>query len=169
MYKQYIDNITGEKTHNLFTDLLQNETKIKLYYENKWYDFVIKNISENSASYLCTYQLEDALVQELSKNGFGITLDADLMNNLGTAKELAEYTLSETDWNVESEVFVQTVEEALVYVSVPAGTKAKHIKDQVKDEDGKYSVGVTDEDFTFTSKSTILAFYSSCINKPHRF
>jgi hypothetical protein len=46
------------------------------------------------------------LVQELSKNGFGVTLDAELMNNIGDAKELGEQVLNETDWNVESEVFV---------------------------------------------------------------
>jgi hypothetical protein len=62
MYKHYIDNITGEKIDNPFTDLLKNETKVKLYYEDKWYDFIVKNISENSTNYLYTYQLEDALV-----------------------------------------------------------------------------------------------------------
>jgi hypothetical protein len=55
---------------------------------------------------LYTYQLEDALVQELSKNGFNVTLDAELMNNVGNAQKLAEDVLAETDWNVESEVFV---------------------------------------------------------------
>jgi hypothetical protein len=68
--------MTGEKVSNPFSDWLVSERKIKLYYENKWYDFIIKDIIENSSNYLYTYQLEDALVQELSKNGFGITLDA---------------------------------------------------------------------------------------------
>jgi hypothetical protein len=30
MYKQYIDNITGEKVDNLFTTMLGNEVKVKL-------------------------------------------------------------------------------------------------------------------------------------------
>jgi hypothetical protein len=68
--------MTGEKVSNPFSDWLVSERKIKLCYENKWYDFIIKDIIENSSNYLYTYQLEDALVQELSKNGFGITLDA---------------------------------------------------------------------------------------------
>jgi hypothetical protein len=43
------------------------------------------------------------------------------MNNLGTANELAAEVLKETDWEVspESEVFVQTIEEALIYGRLP--------------------------------------------------
>jgi hypothetical protein len=75
MYARYKDSITGEDTKNPFVDWLISERKVKLFYDNEWHDFVIKNIVENSSSYLYTYQLEDALVQELSKNGFGVTLD----------------------------------------------------------------------------------------------
>jgi hypothetical protein len=42
----------------------------------------------------------------LSKNGFNKTLDAELMNNIGTAEELARYVLNETDWTIQSETFV---------------------------------------------------------------
>jgi hypothetical protein len=55
MYKQYIDIVSGEEVHNPFVDNLINETKVKLYYEDKWYDFIIKDINENSATHLCTY------------------------------------------------------------------------------------------------------------------
>jgi hypothetical protein len=96
-----------------------SERKVKLHYKGKWYDFIVKNIVENSSNYLYTYQLEDALVLELSKNGFGVTLDTKLMNNMGTAKELAEYVLAETDWNVKAETFVEQVEDNLVYVTMP--------------------------------------------------
>jgi hypothetical protein len=129
MYKRYVDIVTGEEVVNPFSDWLINERKIKLKYDNKWYDFVIKDITENSSNYLYSYKLEDALVQELSKNGFGITLDPELMNNIGNAQSLGEYVLSETDWEVDSETFVQTVDEALVYITIPAGTRAIHVKD----------------------------------------
>jgi hypothetical protein len=65
---------------------------------------------------LCSYTLEDALVKELSRNGFGVTLDTALNNNLGDVETLANYALAETDWTVDSEVFVEKVEEALVYL-----------------------------------------------------
>jgi hypothetical protein len=55
MYKQYTDNITGVKVFNPFSNYLKNETKVKLYYEDKWYDFYVKNIVENSSTYLYTY------------------------------------------------------------------------------------------------------------------
>jgi hypothetical protein len=116
MYKQYIDITTGEKVHNPFVDLIANETKIKLYYEGKWHDFIVKDINENSSSHLCSYTLEDALVKELSRNGFGVTLDVALNNNLGDVETLASLALAETDWTVDSEVFVEKVEEALVYL-----------------------------------------------------
>jgi hypothetical protein len=57
---------------------------------------------------LYSYELEDAIVNELSKNGFGVTLNAELMNNMGTNRELASTVLAETDWTVspESEIIV---------------------------------------------------------------
>jgi hypothetical protein len=120
MYKKYIDNVSGLEVTNPFCDFLVTERKVKLYYKNKWYDFIIKNVTETSTDYLYSYQLEDALVQELSKNGFGVTLDAELMNNIGDSLELGESVLSETDWEVESEVFVQTIDDSLVYLTFPS-------------------------------------------------
>lgn len=170
MYKQYVDTMTGEKVQNPFVDLITNETKIKLYYEGIWYDFVVKDINENSSTHLCSYTLEDALVKELSRNGFGVILDAELNNNLGDAQTLAEFALAETDWKVKSEVLVEKVEEALIYVQLPAGTRAIHLLDQSKDIKGEYSAGVGEGDKkVFQSDTTVLAFYSCCKNKPYRF
>ena len=176
MYKHYIDNITGEKVDNLFTDLLKNETKVKLYYEDQWHDFVVKNIVENSTNYQYTYQLEDALVQELSKNGFNITLDPARMNNMDTAKKLAEEVLKETDWTVESEVLVEKVEEALVYIQLPSSLTSYKIY-RLNDQQSPYTNGVTSTLLTESTTpklsslqgKTALAFYSSCTSKPHRF
>jgi hypothetical protein len=44
MYRKYFDTITGEEVGNPYVDLLTNESKIKLQYCGKWYDFIIKNI-----------------------------------------------------------------------------------------------------------------------------
>lgn len=167
MYKRYVDLVTGLEVENPFTSLLVAERKVKLKYKNKWYDFVIKSISETSTEYLLQYVLEDALVQELSKNGFGVILDAELMNNVGDAAELAKTVLEETDWDVSSETFVETIDESLIYIEIPGGTKATLVKDQ-RIED--YNSGVDDSSFkTFDKNTLVLAFYSSCKNKPHRF
>ena len=180
MYKHYVDTITGEKTENPFTDWLVAERKVKLKYGkhinnegdevDTWYDFIVKDINENSSNYLYTYQLEDANVQELAKNGFGVTLDAELMNNIGTAKELGQYVMEETDWIVDGDVIVQTVEESLVYLTITSPIVATHILDQVAVNE-EYPNGVTIDDTltTLPTGTTILAFYSSCKNKPHRF
>ena len=81
MYYQYIDNITGEKIDNIFTKYLINESKLKLHYQNKWYEFIIKTISENSTDKSFTYSAIDYHINELSKNGFGLTLDTNLENH----------------------------------------------------------------------------------------
>lgn len=184
MYKRYVDRETGEEVHNLFIDYLINERKIKLKYgvddegNAKWYDFIIKNVSETSTNYLYQFDLEDAIVQELSKNGFGVTLDAQLNNNMDTADGLAARVLANTDWQVSgSDKLVQKVKEHLVYVSMPDslnGHKMYQLKTKIEDDpeydydrDGVKEVEVTN--FVKSSFSTVLAFYSSCTGKPHRF
>lgn len=174
MYKRYTDVVTGEGVENLFYGYLINERKVKLKYKNKWYDFIIKNVSETSTNYLYKYDLEDALVQELSKNGFNVTLDPELMNNLGTAKELAEYVLQDTDWNVESDVFVQTVEESLVYIQIKSNADLSKYNIYKISDPASVDVGITesllnDDDKVALKGKQLLAFYSSCIDKPHRF
>lgn len=170
MYRFYTDNVTGERVENPFAKQLISERKVKLKYKNKWYDFIVKDINENSATHLCTYQLDDAAVVELSKNGFGVILDEQKNNNLGNPATLAMRVLEGTDWKVESEVLVQKVEDALVYVSIPPNTPAIQLVDQSKSD---LSHGVMEKPVSIgenkVDKQIILAFYSSCANKPHRF
>jgi hypothetical protein len=49
---------------------------------------LIKNIVKDSPSKSYTYQLVNQHTVELSKNGFDVTLDSKMFNNLGTAQEL---------------------------------------------------------------------------------
>lgn len=171
LYKRYKDNITGELVENPFYNWLANERKVKLNYDGTWYDFVIKNISEPSSNYLYTYQLEDANVQELSKNGFNFIFDAELQNNLGTSEELAAKLLEGTDWEVDEncDVPVQTIDEALVYLKVTKtdGVVATQIIDQSEENQ---KAGIKDNGtITIPKDAVILAAYSSCTGRPHRF
>jgi hypothetical protein len=74
---------------NPFLKLLVNERKVKLKYGEdadgnpKWYDFVIKDIKENSENKTFSYTCKDLFINELSKSGFDIILDAELENNMG--------------------------------------------------------------------------------------
>ena len=171
LYKRYIDNITGELVENPFYSWLINERKVKLKYDGKWYDFIVKNISETSTNYLYSYQLEDAIVKELSKNGFNFVFDEELKNNNGTAPELATKLLVDTDWIVDaqnSDVAIQKIEEALVYVQTTKEIKATQIFDPVQNKDGVWG-GVSYNGKTIPSGTTVLAAYSSCTGRPHRF
>jgi hypothetical protein len=77
---------------------LVNERKVKLKYDNNWYDFIIKDIEEDSEKYLFTYTAIDLYINELSKNGYNIQLDTELQNNMGTINELSSIILEDSDW-----------------------------------------------------------------------
>jgi len=98
---KYFDPYTGNSDFvNPFAALLINERKVKLHYDNQWYEFIIKDHTESSDGLEWTYTCTDAFVLELSKNGYNITFDSELNNNQGTAYELAKETLKDTDWQV---------------------------------------------------------------------
>ena len=98
---KYFDPYSGNSDFiNPFAALLINERKVKLHYDDNWYEFIIKDHTESSDGLEWTYTCTDAFVLELSKNGYNITFDSELNNNQGTARELAEKTLENTDWQV---------------------------------------------------------------------
>jgi hypothetical protein len=128
----------------------------------------VKNIAEDSAKKTFTYSLVDYNVNELSKNGYHVTLNKTLMNNLGTAKELGERVLQDTDWDVESEFVAQTEEENLCILRFPMGLDDFTIVQIIDNTEGK-----TIENHTLTSaeKSRLAGkscygFYSHCVVKP---
>ena len=86
---QYFDPYSGNQVINPFVGLLTNERKVKLYYDNSWYEFIVKDHTELSEELEWTYTCTDAFVLELSKIGYNITFDEELNNNQGTAEELA--------------------------------------------------------------------------------
>lgn len=194
MYGRYKDTITGELVSNPFVSLLTNERKIKLKYgtyvdddgtvKDQWYDFVIKDVNENSSNYLYTYQLEDLMVQELSKNGFNVVLSEEIRDeaggsNVGTAKQLGQRVLRETDWQVESDTFVEKMEESLVYITIPTTTNIYPLLDPDNENpNSKVEYGEattiaailqTKGETSIPSSATVLAFYSCCTEEPYNF
>lgn len=178
MFYTYNDVLTGEKVNNPFTPFLKNETKIKLNYAGEWFDLLIKNIVEDSTNKSYTYQLVDQHMNELSKNGFNVVLNTELNNNLGTIEKLGTEVMSGTDWGVESEKIVQTLEETLVMLNMPLISHEDwenydiyQIQDTHKEE-GLTTIKLTED--TVPKKSElagklVYAFYSSCSGKPYRF
>lgn len=190
MYYRFVDTITGEEVDNPFVAKLNNETKVKLNRDGTWYDFIIKGVSKNSQDKSYTYTAADQHVIELSKNGFGLTLDTQLENNIGTVQELGAAIFKGTGWTVEAEGVPQTLEEALVEIKLDKAVKLdKNAENPVyrfyKMIDKKS--GLPDEDyvtpkrdesnpedtdtysFIFPANSTIYGFYSSLTSQPDRF
>ena len=121
MYRRYYDNEKEEKVDNSFINLLVNERKIKVKYDEKWYDLIIKNVDEESDSYLQKYTATSLQINELSKTGFNLVLDTELENNTGTVIELAKKAVAETDWTIDeenSDSLVQTIEEPLYAITL---------------------------------------------------
>ncbi len=128
LYLSYIDTITGERIDNPFVKLLVNERKVKTYWDNgqedtndKWYDLVVKDISEDSDSNTVTYTCEDLFINELGKSGFELNFSDEANNNQGTIYELATAVLDGTDWQLDeknTDHLLQTQEEALYEVTI---------------------------------------------------
>ena len=119
LYSHYYNEDTESLESNPFIKLLVNERKVKLNYDSKWYDFVIKKIEENSEEKTYTYTAKDLFINELSKSGFDLEFDTELENNMGTIEELAEKILAESDWKLKegaSSLLRQTIEEPLYEV-----------------------------------------------------
>ena len=157
---KYFDADTGQMEDNPFAPYLINERKVKLFYDDEWYDFIIKEVEETSDEYTCSYTAYDAFILELSKNGYGIEFSSELNNNLGTALDLATKTLEDTDW------LVIDVDTAPPKVNEPV-FEARLLTDvTVKNMDN-------DEDTVITANeevpTEILIFYSFISNQNGKY
>lgn len=88
---------------NPFAHLILPESKIKLFYEDKWYDFIVKEIVRDKTNKTLSFQCIDSYVNELSRTGYDILFDAELENNIGTAGELIEEVLEGTEYTFDHE------------------------------------------------------------------
>lgn len=162
MYYQYYDTQTGELIHNLLADQIVNESKIKLHYEDQWYDLVIKNIVKNSNDYSLTYTAQDLFINELSKTGFNLEFADEIGNNMDSARGLVAKVLEETDWtlNPNSDIIAQTQKEMVF-----KGTLNRSLSDLVvltKLDNG----AVTEEAAaSLPSNTNVYIFYSDCSSK----
>lgn len=163
MTHQYFDENIGEKVENPFIPYLVNERKVKLKYDNKWYDFIIKNIEENSEDNIFNYECVNLFVNELSKGGYNVTLSTDLANNQGTILDLAEKVIEPTNWvvdRIESDKIRGYIQEPLYYGKVKSGTTIKVIN-AIPSERPPENSG----EETLAAEEEIYFFYSTIANK----
>ena len=128
MYYQYEEVETGEIVRNPLIDYIIDERKVKLFYEDKWHDFIIKKDDEkgreNKYSYTCT----GLPANELGKTGYNVELDIELENNMGTVQDLASEILRQSDWQLAAEgqeIIDQTNDEALYKAITNTALSAK--------------------------------------------
>lgn len=148
---QQIKKIVYDETNvqNPYLPYLVNERKVKVLFNNKWYDFVIKNCQEDSAGKSITYTCIDSFINELSKTGFELTFDTELENNQGTAVELGKKVVEGTDWDIS-----ETGNDILrQYKEEPVYELVTEIQFNATDE-------ITKETFSIPQDSTVLVFYS---------
>ena len=159
---RYFDNEKGEIVENPFTQYLNNERKIKLYYKDTWYDFILKECEETSEEYIFSYTAKDLFALELAKVGYNVTFNTDLNNNQGTITELAKKTLEQTDWVVDeddSDLLKQTVKEPLYECTITQLGATFDVLNVDKDiEQTDFEIG-----------ETIYVFYSYIANKNTKF
>ena len=152
---QYYDEHTQEYVTNPLVSLLVNERKIKLKYDGHWYDFIIKQCEESSEDGVFTYTATDAFIDELSKTGYFLEFNQELNNNQGTAIELGQAVIKDTDWIIDTtdcDILKQTIEEGIYKCTVKNGNFTG------------YNLA-TGQKNTIKSGETIYVFYSAISNK----
>lgn len=162
MYSKYYDEDKDELLDNPFVKKMVNERKVKLKYDDKWYDFVIKNIEESSDNKTYTYTAKDLFINELSKTGYDLVFDSELENNLGTIDELADEILKGSDWaRKKGDTIRQYKEEPLYKITVTERFPAYKM---LISENEK----ITTEAVTIEAGKTIYGFYQ-CVNSNASF
>lgn len=153
MYSHYRDDNNNLQI-NPFLRYLTNERKVKLKYDEKWYDFVIKNIAEDSVTKAFTYTCKDLFINELSKSGFELVFDNELENNMGSINKLAGRILEGSDWKYEDSDLVvkQYLEEPLYKATIKSEITATKMYDM-------------EEKVDIPIDKVIYIFYSSVANK----
>lgn len=151
---KYYDDLSNGYIINPFQKYLINERKVKLWYDDEWYDFIIKTCEETSDSNTFNYTATGLFVNELGKVGYNIVLSNDLRNNQGTIFELGEKAVKGTDWVIDkenSDIIQQFVAEPLYNYTINSALT-------VKDLLGK-------EEVTLQPNEKLYLFYSSIANK----
>ena len=100
---KYIDSSTGKKVKNYLHDLIDNESKIKLYYKKQWYTFYVKKVTEKrEKNYMqYSYSCEDSFITELSKNGYKLTFNEYTDHYIEQIHTFAYDILDGSEWTYD--------------------------------------------------------------------
>ena len=123
IFNRYYDEESDQYLNNPFVKDLVNERKVKLRVgteeNNTWYDFVIKDVSEDSKTEVFTYTAKSLFINELSKTGFDLEFDTKLGNNIGNLYYLGDQVLKGSDWKLNHNgLLLKQKREEPLYVGV---------------------------------------------------
>ena len=109
--KKYFDVKEGEMVTNHLPDLIWNKNKIKLYYDNQWFTFIVNNREESreNGKIVYNFECEDMFINELSRTGYNLIFDEE-HGGIGTLDDLAPKILEGTDWEyipTEDDEFIE--------------------------------------------------------------
>lgn len=154
MVNNFFDSEKGEYVKNVFIDQVYNERKIKLKYDNEWYEFYIKTIQESKKgkTYLKNFTCSDAFIDELARNGYGIVFDESLYNNVEEIGTFVEEVLEDSIWYYSPENnwgdFIEYIEEKMYKIPVSLfkdGITGYELNYDIKDAEEKITNVFTGE------------------------
>lgn len=108
----YFDYDLKEFIRNTIVDNIFGESKIKLKFRDKWYEFIVKNIQERreKKQVYYDYTCQDSYIDELSSQGYTLTFDEN--NGMGDINELSEKVFLNSGWTyVPTDEFVEIKKE----------------------------------------------------------
>lgn len=162
---RYFDSLKGEFVRNEFADLVAPETKLKLFYKDRWFEFFVKKVDDKKQfkSYMKSFTCTDAFIDELSRNGYGITYDTELNNNVEEIGVFTEETLEDSIWQYHPENnwgdFTEYKEEKLYRIPISCfggsinGYKLNFELEQEQRDEIKEKVGTDFVENVFTGDS----------------
>ena len=168
MPDRYFDSLKGEFVRNEFIDLISPETKLKLFYKDRWFEFFVKKVDEKKQfkSYMKSFTCSDAFIDELSRNGYGIIYDTDLNNNVEEIGVFTEETLEDSIWKYHPEHnwgdFTEYKEEKLYRIPIScfggviSGYKLNFNLEQEQIDEIKEEHGTDEIDNVFTGDKRIV-------------
>lgn len=115
--QDYQDIYEEKRKPNEYLDLIFTKSKLKLFYEDEWYTFIVNKREEKKTKGYIIYSFEanDLAVEELSKTGFTLNLtdseDTIEYSGLGTVKELTDRILAGTDWQFNETLTTANLQE----------------------------------------------------------
>lgn len=160
-------------------DPVLNQLGVILTEENytgktKWYDFIIKNISENKEENVFSYEAVSSPLNELNKNGYHLEFDNELFNNQGTVTEIGEKIVKDTEWKIDtinSDFFQEKQEEVIYAMRIyNEDNYITPIRKSYKEELDDYTDSTELYDgYKIIKDEYIYVFYSSLTNKEKEF